>query len=142
MAVAISGRRNDRAALFRYPDHMESPIKVMLVEDEPLWQQGINGLLSADSRFQLVGMADQYETAVQLFRESMPEVVLLDWKIKGAKDGLAVGEFVMQAGLPPERIILISGSEPTSIPAHPFLFVPKSRIASELLPLLESVTIN
>lgn len=117
-------------------------IRVLLVEDEPLWQQGVEALLGSDPRFELIGTADQYEEALRLFADTRPEAVLLDWKIKGSRDGLAVGEQLLTEGLPPERIILISGSEPSSIPSHPFLFVPKSRIASELLPLLESVTIN
>jgi DNA-binding NarL/FixJ family response regulator len=121
---------------------MESPIRVLLVEDEPLWQVGVEGLLASDSRFELVGVADDYDAALKTFAERHPQVVLLDWKIKGDRDGLAVGNRLLNEGVPPERIVLISGSEPTSIPPHPFLFVPKSRIASELLPLLESVTIN
>ncbi len=120
----------------------EAAVRVLLVEDEPLWQQGIHSLFEADPRFELVGVADAFDTALQAFHQAKPEVVLLDWKIKGAQDGLAVGERLLSEGLPPERIILISGSEPSMIPKHPFLFVPKSRIAGELLPLLESVTIH
>lgn len=107
-----------------------------------MWQQGIDILLSSDPRFLLIGVVDHFEAALERFAETRPEVVLLDWKIKGSRDGLEVGSQLLEEGLPPERIILISGSEPSSIPSHPFLFVPKSRIGSELLGLLVSVTIN
>lgn len=121
---------------------MSLPVRVLLVEDEPLWQQGIQSLLASDPRFVLAGVADQYEQALALYREIQPGVVLLDWKIRGERDGLAVGEQLLLQGLPAERIIVISGSSPSLIPAHPFLFVPKSQIAGDLLPLMISVTIN
>jgi CheY-like chemotaxis protein len=127
---------------FRYPEGMSQPIRILLVEDEPLWQLGIQSLLETDARFQLAAIVDHFEAAMQAFAEKRPTAVLLDWKIRGTRDGLELGAQLLKEGLPPERIILISGSEASSIPSHPFLFVPKSRIANELLPLLESVTIN
>lgn len=118
---------------------MPDLIKVLLVEDELLWQQGVEALLDSSGHFSLMAVADSYDAAVSAFQKHQPQVVLLDWKIRGERDGLAVGDYLLQAGLPPERIVLISGSTPSSIPPHPFLFVPKSRLSDELLPLLESV---
>jgi DNA-binding NarL/FixJ family response regulator len=119
---------------------MQTPVPILLVEDEPLWQLGIEALLAENARFSLVGITDHFEAAVQSFQTLHPQIVLLDWKIKGQPDGLAVGEWLLKAGLPSERVVLISGSNPSSIPQHPFLFVPKNRISNELLPLLESIT--
>lgn len=121
---------------------MSETVRILLVEDEPLWQQGIDILLSPDPRLELVAVAEDYEEALRSFQEQRPDVVLLDWKIRGSRDGLDVGNQLVSEGLPPERIILVSGSDPSSIPSHPFLFVPKHRLASELLPLIESVTIG
>lgn len=121
---------------------MNSPIRILLVEDESLWQEAIAVLLSSDFRFRLVGIADNFEEALQLYDEQQPDVVLLDWKIQGEQDGLAVGNALLSKGLSPERMVLISGSSPSSIPTHPFLYIPKNRIGDELLPLLASVTIN
>ena len=121
---------------------MKPPIRILLVEDETPWQEGIAALLSTDFRFRLIGIADHYEEALHLYNEQQPDVVLLDWKIKGAQDGLAVGNALLERGLPPERIILISGSSPSSIPTHPFLYIPKNQIGDELLTLLASVTIS
>lgn len=118
---------------------MQTPVPILLVEDEPMWQQGIETLVSTDERFSLVGVTDHYEAAIESFQTLHPQIVLLDWKIHGQRDGLEVGDWLIKAGVPPEHIVLISGSNPSSIPQHPFLFVPKSRISSELLPLLESI---
>lgn len=121
---------------------MTKSIPILLVEDDPQWQAAIQALLASDSRFQVAATADHYEAALAAFYETHPEIILLDWKIKGDQDGLAIGAALQQAGVPPERMILISGSSASSIPAHPYLYVPKSRLANELVPLIASVTIN
>lgn len=121
---------------------MNPPVRILLIEDEPNWQLGIGELLSTDPRFELVGMADNYRDAIQAYQQKQPQAVLLDWQIRGEQDGLDIGHAFLQAGLPSERIVLISGANPSSIPKHPFLYVPKNRLYDELLPLLASVTIN
>lgn len=121
---------------------MRNPVKILLIEDEPLWQKAIQDLIAGDSRFEVVAVSDDFVSALAAYEETRPEAVLLDWQIHGLQDGLAVGDAILQKGLPPERIILISGANPSSIPSHPFLYVPKNRIADELLGLLASVTLN
>lgn len=121
---------------------MNHPVRILLIEDEPNWQLGIGALLATDPRLELSGIADNYKDAIEAYRQKQPQAVLLDWQIKGNPDGLAVGQTLLEMGLPPERIVLISGANPGSIPEHPFLYVPKSRLHDELLPLLAAVTIN
>lgn len=115
-------------------------VPVLLVEDEPLWQEGIRDLFLGHSRLRLIDTVDSFEGALVAFERHNPEIVLLDWKIRGVKDGLEVGHELMLRGLPPERFVLISGSPSSSIPPHPFLIVPKRELAGSLIPLLESVT--
>jgi DNA-binding NarL/FixJ family response regulator len=122
------------------PSHTENSIRVLLVEDEPLWQEAIDILLKPDSRFNLVGVAASYELAIETFQQVDPQLVLLDWKIQGLKDGLEAGQFFLEQGLASEKIILISSSPADAIPAHPFLHIPKNRLADDLLPLLAGVT--
>jgi CheY-like chemotaxis protein len=115
-------------------------VTILLVEDEPAWQDGIEALLSGHPPFQLVDKVDNYDAALEAFTRLEPDWVLLDWKIKGERDGLAVGAALVEKGFDPHRIVLISGSPVTSIPKHSFWSVGKAQIASELLPLLENVT--
>lgn len=121
---------------------MEKLIRILLVEDDLAWQQGISDLLGSDTRFELAGIADNYQDALHIYRDTQPDAALLDWQIRGDRDGMAVGQALLQAGLPSERIIVISGADPSAIPRHPFLYVPKSRVPEELLSLLITVTIN
>lgn len=63
-------------------------ISVVVVEDEPLWQSAIELLLSAESDMTVVAQADRAQDALALIERHQPDVVLLDWKIKGPVDGL------------------------------------------------------
>jgi DNA-binding NarL/FixJ family response regulator len=117
-------------------------IPILLVEDDPIWQEGIGALLSDHPHFKLAATVDSYEEALAAFERIHPQLVLLDWKIKGERDGLEVGQALLEKGLLPEQMVLISGSPPSTVPKHPFLTVNKPQIASDLLPLLESVASN
>jgi response regulator of citrate/malate metabolism len=118
---------------------MVSLIPVLIVEDDPHWQAGIQVLLQESGRFQAVSTVDHYEAALTAFVQYQPQLVLLDWQIVGEKDGLDVGHKLLQLGLPSHQIILISAASPQSIPKHPFLYIPKNQISNQLLPLLDSV---
>lgn len=121
---------------------MSKPVRVLLVEDEPNWQAGISALLATNPRFELVAVADHYESALLAYQDERPEVVLLDWQILGKKDGLEFGCFLTSENFPPERVVLISGANPGDIPKHPFLYVPKKQLSEDLLPLLISITLD
>ncbi len=118
---------------------LNAPLRILLVEDEPAWQQGVQSLIATDPHFEMAGVADSYEDALALFDQMRPDVVLLDWKIRGEQDGLMLGAALLARGVPSHRIVLISGSTPSSIPPHEYLFVPKPRLASDLMPLLDSL---
>ena len=116
----------------------------MLVEDDEGWQQAISGLLEMGNNYHLVACVDHYEAAIEAYKTYQPDVVLLDWKINVSqsgeeKDGLFVGNTLVDLGSDPNKMVLISGSSSDEIPGHPFFYVPKSRIAEELLGTLEGI---
>lgn len=108
-------------------------INVLLIEDEPMWQQGLKALLQTEPRIRLVGIVDNADDGEIFFEAEKPDVVLVDWKINGPRDGLELAKW-LESRMPSERIILVTGSPQEQIPAHPYGYVPKSRIATELLP--------
>jgi response regulator of citrate/malate metabolism len=118
------------------------PVRVLLVEDDPDWQQGIGRLLETHSRFELVAVADHFEAALRAFTCHQPGLALLDWQIRGESDGLAVGRALVERGFPPDRVIVVSAAPRASIPAHPFRFVSKARLAHDLLSLMEESIIE
>jgi len=124
------------------PSHTENSIRVLLVEDELLWQEGVRVLLSHEPHFELAGIATSYESAIGAFQQINPQLILLDWKIQGVRDGLEAGQFFLNHGLAAENIILISSSPASTIPTHPFLHIPKNRLADDLLPALLTVAVR
>jgi len=112
-------------------------LTVLIVEDEPLWQQGLVQLLATDKRFAVVGIADSYLKGLSAFVAHQPNVVLVDWKLIGEEDGLALAYALMMRGVPSSHIILVSGSDKSLIPDNPFTHVPKAKMAQHLLPALQ-----
>lgn len=97
-----------------------------------MWQQGIAALLSMQPEMELAGVVDNADDAEVFFETLQPDVVLIDWKIKGPRDGLELAK-ALEAKIPPHRIILVTGSPPDQIPPHPYGYVPKPKIASALV---------
>jgi DNA-binding NarL/FixJ family response regulator len=55
-----------------------NPIKILLVDDQPLFREGLRTLLSVHSDFEVVGEAGNGEEALRLVRSLQPSVVLMD----------------------------------------------------------------
>ncbi len=60
------------------PGPIAGPIKVLCVDDHPLVRKGIASILANEEDMTLVGEAGNGREAVELFRESHPDVTLMD----------------------------------------------------------------
>ncbi len=107
-------------------------MRVLLVEDEPLWQNAIRQLVAMQPGWQVVAVAVHYNEAINYYDELSPDVVLLDWNIIGPKDGSDVGQALLEKGHSADRMAMISGADLAMLPDVPYVKVPKSRMADEL----------
>ena len=55
-----------------------NPIKILLVDDQPLFREGLCTLLSVHPDFEVVGEAGNGAEAIRLARSLLPLVVLMD----------------------------------------------------------------
>ncbi|MDX1568778.1 MAG: response regulator, partial [Longimicrobiales bacterium] len=59
------------------------PLQVLIVDDEPLGRERIEGLLSAEPDVEIVGRSQNGEEAVDAIRELEPDLVFLDIEMPG-----------------------------------------------------------
>lgn len=62
---------------------MEAPIRVVLVEDNQVFREGLELVLALRAGIEIVGAADDGSEAVELARELRPDVVLMDYRLPG-----------------------------------------------------------
>ena len=87
---------------------MDEPIRVMVVDDHPVWRDGIRADLDASGSAQVVAEASDGGEAIELARECMPEVVLMDLQLP-AVPGVEATRRIMEES-PHVRVLVLSAS--------------------------------
>lgn len=84
------------------------PVRVALIDDHPIFRDGLKALLSTDRSFQVVGVSGDGVEAVRMITELLPDLVLLDVAMPPA-GGL---EVLQQVGTlaPSVRTLLLTAS--------------------------------
>jgi DNA-binding NarL/FixJ family response regulator len=83
----------------------QRPIKVLLVDDQPLLRTGFRMVLGAEDDLDIVGEAGDGVDAVDLARRLLPDVVLMDIRMP-RMDGVAATRTIVEARLPVRVLIL------------------------------------
>jgi DNA-binding NarL/FixJ family response regulator len=114
------------------------PLRVLLVEDDPSWQQAIGVILSTASEvpFEVIGVADNIEDALVLAQAEKPDLCLLDFNINGPSNGLKVGFSLLEQGYTPEQLVMVTTMSASELGEHPFGYVPKNQVATHLISTL------
>src|SRR3978361_657032 len=81
-------------------------IRVLVADDHPFFRDGVPGGLVQSGVIDVVAQAENGREAIELIREHLPAVALVDYQMPEV-DGLGVVRAVVRDGLP-TRVLLLS----------------------------------
>jgi DNA-binding NarL/FixJ family response regulator len=82
-----------------------SSVRVAIIDDHPLFRQGLRQLLEQDARYACAGEAGDGPAALELLARERPEVAVLDVNLPGFT-GLEVARRVQERRLPTRLVVL------------------------------------
>ena len=86
-----------------------SPIRILLAEDQPLFRTAIATLIGGQPDFTVVGQAENGLQALELARELVPDVLLMDVEMP-VMDGIAAVHLVKEQ-VPGVKVVMLTVSE-------------------------------
>lgn len=120
---------------------MSNMIDIVIVDDHPLFREGVAHTLSAEADLHVVGQGETAEDAIQLVGKLAPDLVLLDITMPGS--GLHAARAIA-ATYPSTRVVMVTASEEeddllAALKAGARAYVLKGVPARELIGILRAV---
>lgn len=82
-------------------------IRVLVVDDEPLFRDLVRQTLASEPRLDVVGVAEDGENALRLAQDLRPDAVLMDIELPGALDGIEAARRIKEQR-PATGIVILS----------------------------------
>ncbi len=87
---------------------MNTSIRIAIVDDHPLFREGVARSLGEIGGFELVGEGASAEDAARLVRASTPDILLLDISMPGGGLNALAG---ILAAMPDQKVVMLTVSE-------------------------------
>jgi two-component system chemotaxis response regulator CheB len=97
--------------MFRNDLNISRPIRVLLVEDSPLYQKILRGILSENDEFEVVAVASNGLEAIKYSNLYKPDIISMDIFMP-VMDGIEATKMIMQSN--PVPIVIVSNVYQTS----------------------------
>jgi len=88
-------------------------IRVVTVDDQPVFRDAARAIIEHTPQFALVGEAGDGESALDLIRQADPDLVLLDVRLPGL-DGIEVSRRLTEED-PGRLVVLVSSADPREL---------------------------
>jgi two-component system nitrate/nitrite response regulator NarL len=117
-------------------------VAVLIADDHPVYRRGLAEILRGRPEFEVVGEAGDGETALAEIRRLVPEVAVVDLKLR-EMDGIAVAEAIARDGLA-TRVVILAAYEDEAVLRRAFAagvraYLPKVGSAGRLCDALLAV---
>lgn len=121
---------------------MNDKIHIVIADDHTLFREGLAGIISGAEDFEVVGQAGTMQEAVQLARDLLPDIILLDIDMPGG--GLEAARVIAEE-CPVTRIVILTSSEEDdhlirALKIGARAYILKGVAARELLRILRAVS--
>jgi DNA-binding NarL/FixJ family response regulator len=131
----------------RLPQHSRSSraeqIRLLIVDDQPVFQEGLSLILAAQSDMLVIGNATTFSGAIEQFRRHRPNVTLLNQCLQGATGSGMQVLTTLKSEFPSACIIVLTTAEgdaeiQRALRAGAASYVLKTTCKSELLETIRS----
>ncbi len=88
------------------PDIMTSTLKLLIVEDDPMMQLGLEQTLGSVEGYEILGIADDGPSAIKMASELQPELIVMDIGLPRL-DGIATTQHI-KAAQPDVHVVMLT----------------------------------